>query len=81
MSGCFLLALNVFCCVSEPGFVSFRRIKESQLSASINQKLVESGEREKYVYKSLFALFGKCTVLTHNDEQRMLSHIFDHLAL
>ena len=28
-------------------FCFFRRIKDSQLSASINQKLVESGERER----------------------------------
>ena len=28
-------------------FLLFRRLKDSQLSASINQKLVESGERER----------------------------------
>ena len=31
----------------EFNFCFFRRIKDSQLSASINQKLVESGERER----------------------------------
>ncbi|KAK2550014.1 Transcription and mRNA export factor ENY2 [Acropora cervicornis] len=39
----------VYSSEKKPGFVSFRRIKESQLSASINQKLVESGEREKLI--------------------------------